>query len=223
MEVHAEHISRLSGSLLVVLALVLAACGGRAGSATPGRSREAASRQRASGATGEVVEIRWFCCLGTGDNAETQVPTEEAVVAAFNEEHDDIELMLRDGRLRRGIRCAGRPRSRVANPPDILGPAGVTGAAAFEGEWLDLTDVIESIGPRPDAVRARVRSSSTRSRGRARSACRSPPSPRCCTTTAPCSTRPASSTRRRHTVSRMSSTARRSSGTSTRSGSSPSG
>ena len=131
---------------IVSLMLVLAACGGSGSSEEPSGSGAAASEAAESeGATGEVVEIRWFCCIGTGDNVETQVPTEEAVVAAFNEEHDDIELVFEmidydEAYDVLATQIAG------GNPPDILGPAGGTAAAAFEGEWLDLTDVIESSG-----------------------------------------------------------------------------
>ena len=83
-------------SLFAILALVLAACSGGGGSSEEPAGSEPAGSEPASSeaASGEVVEIRWFCCLGAGDNAETQVPTEEAVVAAFNESHDDIELVL---------------------------------------------------------------------------------------------------------------------------------
>ena len=130
------------GSFLVVLALVLAACGG---SGTASEEPEGSEPASSEPATGEAVEIRWFCCIGTGDNVETQVPTEEAVVAAFNEEHDDIELVFEmidydEAYDVLATQIAG------GNPPDILGPAGGTAAAAFEGEWLDLTDVIESSG-----------------------------------------------------------------------------
>ncbi len=134
------------GSLLAILALVLAACSGGGGSSTAPESEAAASEPAESeGATGEVVEIRWFCCLGAGDDAETQVPTEEAVVAAFNESHDDIELVLEvvdydSAYDALAVQIAG------GNAPDILGPVGGTGAAAFEGQWLDLTDLIESSG-----------------------------------------------------------------------------
>lgn len=136
------------GTILAILMLVIAACSGGGGGSSeePGESEAAASEPAESeGATGEVVEIRWFCCIGTGDNVETQVPTEEAVVAAFNEEHDDIELIFEMVDYDEAYDVLA---TQIAggNPPDILGPAGGTAAAAFEGEWLDLTDVIESSG-----------------------------------------------------------------------------
>ena len=128
------------GSVFAILALVLAACGGQTGqSEDPGSSNPPASE-----ATGEVVEINWFCCLGAGDDP-AQVPTEEAVVAAFNESHDDIELVLEIVDYDTAFDVMS---TEIAggNAPDIVGPVGVSGAEAFHGQWLDLTDLIESTG-----------------------------------------------------------------------------
>lgn len=127
------------GSLLAILVLVLAACGGQGQSQAPGGSEPAASDEPVAG---EPVEIRWFCCLGAGDDPE-QVEQEEAVVAAFNESHDNIELVLEvvdyDSAFdAMSVEIAG------GNAPDIVGPVGVSGAEAFHGQWLDLTDLIES-------------------------------------------------------------------------------
>jgi multiple sugar transport system substrate-binding protein len=131
------------GVWMVVLSLVLSACGSQTGQTDePAGSEPAATDEPA---TGEPVEIRWFCCLGAGDNAETQVPTEERIVEEFNASQDEIELVLEvvDYDLAYdalAVQIAG------GNPPDILGPVGGTGSAAFEGEWLDLTSLIESTG-----------------------------------------------------------------------------
>jgi multiple sugar transport system substrate-binding protein len=134
-------------TFFAILALVLAACTGGGGtSEEPDASAPAGSEPAESeSASGEVVEIRWFCCLGAGDDAETQVPTEERVVEEFNASHDNIELVLEvvDYDLaydQLAVQIAG------GNAPDILGPVGGTGAAAFEGQWLDLTPLIESSG-----------------------------------------------------------------------------
>jgi multiple sugar transport system substrate-binding protein len=131
------------GSVLAILALVLAACGGQTGqSEEPGSGEPAASGSE--GAAGDVVEIHWFCCLGAGDDP-AQVPTEEAVVAAFNESHDDIELVLEIVDYDQAFDVMS---TEVAgdNAPDIVGPVGVSGAEAFHGQWLDLTDLIASSG-----------------------------------------------------------------------------
>ncbi len=128
------------GSLLAILALVLAACGGTGQSQAPGGSEPAASEPAAA----EPVEIHWFCCLGAGDSPE-QVPTEEAIVEEFNASHDNIELVLEIVDYDSAFDVMS---TEIAggNAPDIVGPVGVSGAEAFHGQWLDLTDVIASSG-----------------------------------------------------------------------------
>lgn len=132
------------GVLIAVLALVLAGCGGQGEASQPAESQAATSQAPAESeeASGEVVEIRWFCCLGAGDDP-AQVPTEEAVVAAFNESHDDIELVLEIVDYDSAFDVMS---TQIAggNAPDIVGPVGVSGAEAFHGQWLDLTELIES-------------------------------------------------------------------------------
>ncbi len=132
-----------SGALFAILILILAACGGQGQSQAPAGSEPAAESD--APVAGEPVEIRWFCCLGAGDNAETQVPTEERIVEEFNASHDDIELVLEivdyDSAFdAMSVQVAG------GNAPDIVGPVGVSGSEAFHGEWFDLTDLIDSTG-----------------------------------------------------------------------------
>jgi multiple sugar transport system substrate-binding protein len=133
------------GSLFAVLALVLAACGGQTGqSEAPGASTGSNEPDSSEPVAGDPVEIHWFCCLGAGDSPE-QVPTEEAVVEAFNATHDDIELVLEVVDYDSAFDVMS---TQIAggNAPDIVGPVGVSGAEAFHGQWLDLTDLIESSG-----------------------------------------------------------------------------
>jgi multiple sugar transport system substrate-binding protein len=123
-----------------ILALVLAACGGTGTSAEPDASGPAES----DGGSGEVVTINWYCCLGAGDDP-AQVPTEEEVVAAFNESHDNIELVLEivDYDTAQDVMST---EIAGGNAPDIVGPVGISGAEAFHGQWLDLTDLIAESG-----------------------------------------------------------------------------
>jgi multiple sugar transport system substrate-binding protein len=126
---------------IVIAMLVLAACGdGGQSSGEPSGSGTASS----DGGTGEVVTINWFCCLGAGDDP-AQVPTEEAVVEAFNGSHDDIQIELEIVDYDTAFDVMS---TEIAggNAPDIIGPVGVSGAEAFHGQWLDLTDLIESTG-----------------------------------------------------------------------------
>ncbi|HEX6474492.1 MAG TPA: extracellular solute-binding protein, partial [Candidatus Limnocylindria bacterium] len=120
-------------AVLVSLGLVLAACGG---------TTSTSSGEPSGSASGDVVTIRWFCCLGTGDDGEIQVPVEEAVVDAFNASHPNIKLELEvvdydSARDAMSVEIAG------GNAPDIVGPVGVSGSEAFHGQWLDLTQLIE--------------------------------------------------------------------------------
>ena len=128
------------GSLLAILILILAACGGQGQSQAPGGSEPAASEPAAD----EPVVINWFCCLGAGDDP-AQVPTEQAVVDAFNESHDDIELVLEivDYDTAQDVMST---EIAGGNAPDIVGPVGISGAEAFHGQWLDLTDLIAESG-----------------------------------------------------------------------------
>jgi len=130
------------GSFLAVITLVLAACGTQSGESTSASGSQPASSD--GGTAGEPVEIHWFCCLGAGDDP-AQVPTENAVVDAFNESHDDIELVLEIVDYDTAFDVMS---TEIAggNAPDIVGPVGVSGAEAFHGQWLDLSDLIESTG-----------------------------------------------------------------------------
>ena len=93
---------------------------------------------------GPSGDVRWFIGLGTGTSAE-QVEVQEQVVAAFTGSRDGIDVELE---------IVGFEASRdtlsteiaSGNPPDVLGPVGILGAAAFQDEWLDLTLLIEQSG-----------------------------------------------------------------------------
>ena len=89
----------------------------------------------------EQVEVRWFVGLGTGTDPN-QVEVENKVVEDFNKTHPNIKLVIE-------IVTYNAARDTLAteiasgNPPDIVGPVGVSGAEAFHGQWLDLAPLIE--------------------------------------------------------------------------------
>ncbi|TAK01279.1 MAG: extracellular solute-binding protein [Chloroflexota bacterium] len=126
---------------LAVLALVVTACGPSA-SSSPSTTATGGPETQAPPATFAPASLRWYCCLGTGEDP-SQVPTEEEVAAGFGELHPGSELKIEivtydAARNTLSTQIAG------GNAPDIVGPAGVGGLAAFEGQWLDLAPYIQS-------------------------------------------------------------------------------
>jgi multiple sugar transport system substrate-binding protein len=123
-------------AVIVVLAMLVTAC---SGGNTASSSAPAASGTPEP--TGPPVEIKWYCCLGTGDD-KTQLPIEAKVVEDFNKSHPHIKLVF-DHVAYDGARAAFATRLTSPNPPDVVGPLGVGGAEAFRGQWLDLAPLIE--------------------------------------------------------------------------------
>ncbi len=142
-------------TLLASVMLVVGACSG-GGTDTPSAgtaataSAEGPSASPAtptsegaspSAAAGAPVTIRWFCCLGTGQDP-SQVKVENQAVADFNASHPNIKLQFEvvdvtAARDTLATEIAG------GNSPDIVGPVGVGGAEAFHGQWLDLAPLIQ--------------------------------------------------------------------------------
>jgi multiple sugar transport system substrate-binding protein len=120
-------------SFLAISALVLAACGGAVG-----------SPQASQAVAGEPVEIRWFCCLGAGDDP-AQVEVEQAVADAFNESHPNIHVTLEVVEYEEAYDILA-VQLNSPDPPDVVGPAGISGAEAFHGQWLDLQPLVDSTG-----------------------------------------------------------------------------
>ena len=132
------------GALGVSLGLLLAACGTQGASNEASASPEGSAPVDSPDAPAEAAEVEWFVGLGTGENEE-QIATEEEVVAAFNEAHDDIELVLT---IVDNTEAATTLATRIAagDAPDIIGPVGIRGLQSFGDQLLDLTPYIESSG-----------------------------------------------------------------------------
>lgn len=127
------------------LMLFLAACGSQGTS--PSASTGTASEEPPASvpaSSGEVVEIEWFVGLGTGENEE-QIPTEEAVVEAFNDANPGIHLTLT---VVDNTEAATTLATRIAanDAPDIIGPVGIRGLQSFGDQLLDIGPYIESSG-----------------------------------------------------------------------------
>lgn len=114
-----RRLSRLS-VLAATAALLVSACG----SSTAG-----------------PVEIRWYCCLGTGEDP-AQIEVEQAVVTAFNSSHPNIKLTF-EAVPYASARDTLATQLASGNGPDIVGPVGIGGAEAFHGQWLDLQPLID--------------------------------------------------------------------------------
>src|SRR5258708_2625444 len=137
--------------ILASVAFIASACG----SSTPSSAPSAAAATGAPATEGPVATpsatfglpsfspaaMRWYCCLGTRQDP-THVPTENEVAAAlgtaFPGSSLKFEVVTYDS-----ARDTLATQIRGDNSPDIVGPVGIGGFAAFQGQWLDLAPYIE--------------------------------------------------------------------------------
>jgi multiple sugar transport system substrate-binding protein len=139
--------TRHRASVLIAIVAVLAAACGPSGAATPaagspGASQPAPASQVA--ASFAPANLRWYCCLGTGEDP-VQIPVEEGVAAGFGEKHPGSSLKF-EVTPYDAARNTLSTQIASGNGPDIVGPVGVGGLAAFDGQWLDLAPLIASSG-----------------------------------------------------------------------------
>ncbi len=113
-------------SMIMVLSMILAACGKAPGSSTG-----------QGGSTSGVTKIRWFIGLGAGGNPE-EVKLENEFVKKFNAENPKYQLVL-DVVQNAVAYDVLKTQIASANAPDLVGPVGVRGFWSFEGAWLDLS------------------------------------------------------------------------------------
>jgi multiple sugar transport system substrate-binding protein len=141
------------GIALISLALIAAACGdddeeaGGDDTTAPDSSEPEGTTAPAgtdAPSSGGAVTINWFVGLGTGAQVE-QIPREQALVDAYNESQDEIELVVQfvDNATAKDALATA---IAGGDPPDIIGPVGREGAQAFSGQYLDLGPLIESSG-----------------------------------------------------------------------------
>jgi multiple sugar transport system substrate-binding protein len=127
-------------ALLVAATMLLASCGTPAPTTAPVAPAPATAAPVPAG----KVPIRWFCCVGTGDN-QVQVPIEAAVVNDFNQAQDQIYLSI-DIVPNASARDTLATQIAAGAGPDIVGPVGWVGSNAFAGQWLDISPYIASSG-----------------------------------------------------------------------------
>ncbi|GAB4518077.1 MAG: extracellular solute-binding protein [Anaerolineae bacterium] len=92
----------------------------------------------------EPVTITWFIGLGTG-GAPEQLEAQQAVVDAFNASHDDIQIEIIVVENNVSVETLSTLIA-TGEAPDIVGPVGNQGAAAFRGNFLDIEPLVESTG-----------------------------------------------------------------------------
>jgi multiple sugar transport system substrate-binding protein len=132
-------------ALLAAVVFIAAACTPAASSAPSGGASAAPTTAvTAAPPSFAPAALRWYCCLGTGEDP-TQVPTEKEVAAGFADKNPGSSLKFEvvtyaSARATLSTQIAG------GNAPDIVGPAGVGGIAAFKGQWLDLDPFITKWG-----------------------------------------------------------------------------
>lgn len=125
--------------LLTITATLLGACAAPAAPAS--KIQDPAAQATKAPAAANKVTIRWFVGLGTGTDPN-QVEVENKIVKDFNASHPNINLVIEVVNYN-AARDALATQIASGNPPDIVGPVGVSGAEAFHGQWLDLTSLIQ--------------------------------------------------------------------------------
>ena len=133
-------------TLTTIVGLIATACSGSVPSSAPSAAASAptSAGSPAASAAGQPVEIEWYVGLGTGENEE-QIPAEQAVVKAFNDSQDAIELKLT---VVDNTEASDTLATRIAagDSPDIIGPIGIRGLQSFGDQLLDIGPFIASSG-----------------------------------------------------------------------------
>jgi multiple sugar transport system substrate-binding protein len=133
--------------LLAAIVVVAAACGPSTPSTGPTTGPTTAATTNptvAAPATFAPAALRWYCCLGTGEDP-AQLPTENKVADGFAAKYPGSTLKL-EVVTYDAARDTLSTQIGGGNAPDLVGPAGVGGLAAFQGQWLDLAPLIASSG-----------------------------------------------------------------------------
>ena len=131
------------GSLLTILILVLAACGSRASRRHRRGSEPAAASDEP--VAGEPVEIRWFCCLGAGDDP-AQVEVEQSGRRRVQRVAVGIHVTLEVVEYEEAFNQP-EPAAQLAESAR-RGRAGrhLRRRRRFDGQWLDLQPLVDSTG-----------------------------------------------------------------------------
>jgi multiple sugar transport system substrate-binding protein len=89
----------------------------------------------------DKVQIYWYIGLGAGAQP-AQIPLEKDFVDKYNKSQDKIQLIsiIVDNKYARDNLTA---QLAAGNAPDIVGPVGTAGRAAFPGQFADLESLMQ--------------------------------------------------------------------------------
>jgi ABC-type sugar transport system, periplasmic component len=138
-------------AIIATVVLVASACSSTTPSATPGatlptRTFVPVVLPTFAGQTFhipsfEAAAVRWYCCLGTGEDP-AQKPTEDKAAADFATKYPGSSLKLEITTYDAAVDTLSTEIG--PNPPDIVGPVGIGGLASFKGQWSDLAPYLAS-------------------------------------------------------------------------------
>ena len=96
------------------------------------------------------TQIYWYIGLGAGAQP-AQIPPEKAFVEKFNKSQDKIQLIpiIVDNKYARDNLTA---QLAAGNAPDIVGPVGTAGRAAFPGQFADIADLMKKANYDPGDI-----------------------------------------------------------------------
>jgi multiple sugar transport system substrate-binding protein len=136
-----SRIAKLCGAALAIVALAASSTANGFAQQTipPTPTPVAVDTFDPTAASGRTL-IKWYVGLGTGGQPP-QIETQRKVVDEFNRSQSSIYLQLQivDNRVASNTLAT---QIAAGNTPDVVGPVGTVGRATFDGNWLDLTDLI---------------------------------------------------------------------------------
>ena len=96
------------------------------------------------------IPVYWYIGLGAGSQP-AQIPLEKAFVDKFNASQTEIQLISQivDNRYARDNLTA---QLAAGNAPDIVGPVGTAGRAAFPGQFFDIAELMKKANYDPGDI-----------------------------------------------------------------------
>ncbi|HTP06879.1 MAG TPA: extracellular solute-binding protein [Anaerolineae bacterium] len=159
-----KHSFKVILGVLLIVGVLLAACAPAATPAAPVVQTVVVTKEVEKVVTQEVVKtvevqatpapdripVYWYIGLGAGSQP-AQIPLEKAFADKYNKSQDKIQLIpiIVDNKYARDNLTA---QLAAGNAPDIVGPVGTAGRAAFPGQWANLEPLMKSAGYDPGDI-----------------------------------------------------------------------